>query len=263
MSLEQILVEKKGHITTITINRPEVMNCISPITSQELGRALDEFSADNEAWICIMTGAGDRAFSAGNDLKWQAQNGIEALKREGAKASGGFGGITARFDCFKPMIAAVNGLAYGGGFEVALACDIIISAENATFSFPEPRVGLIPGAGGVYRLPRQMPYHLAMSLIMTCKRITAQEAKALGLVSEVVPLNKLMETAHAFAEEILKGSPLAIRAAKEAVLKGLEIPIAEAMPKTWPGLAAMYQSEDLKEGALSFVQKRPPQWKNR
>jgi dehydration protein DpgD len=122
---------------------------------------------------------------------------------------------------------------------------------------------LIPGAGGVYRLPRQIPYHLAMSLIMTCKRITAQEAKALGLVSEVVPLNKLMETANAYADEILKGSPMAIRAAKEAVLKGLEIPIAQAMATTWPGQQAMHKSQDIKEGALAFVQKRPPQWKNK
>jgi enoyl-CoA hydratase/carnithine racemase len=239
MSSEQILVEKKGHVTTFTINRPEVMNCINPIVSQEFGRALDEFNADDEAWIGIVTGAGDRAFSAGNDLKWQATHGVEALHTEGAKASGKFGGITARFDCFKPLIAAVNGLAYGGGFEVALACDIIIAAEHATFSFPEPRVGLIPGAGGV------------------------QEAKALGLVSEVVPLNKLMETANAYADEILKGSPMAIRAAKEAVLKGLEIPIAQAMATTWPGQQAMHKSQDIKEGALAFVQKRPPQWKNK
>jgi crotonobetainyl-CoA hydratase len=263
MDFKQILVEKKGRITIITINRPEVMNCISPITSQELGRALDDFNADNEAWICIMTGAGERAFSAGNDLKWQSEHGVEALHTEGAKASGKFGGNTARFDCFKPMIAAVNGLAYGGGFEVALACDIIIAAEHATFSFPEPRVGLLPGAGGVYRLPRQIPYHMAMAMIMTSKRITAQEAKDLGLVSEVVPLNKLMETANSYAQEILKGSPIAIRAAKEAVMKGLEIPLAEAMPKIWPVMDAMHKSEDLREGALAFVQKRPPQWKNK
>jgi enoyl-CoA hydratase/carnithine racemase len=263
MSYELIKVEKQGHITIVTINRPEVMNAISPPTSAEMDRAFNEFDADPDAWICIITGAGDKAFSAGNDLKYQATHGTEKMREIMKDVKGGFAGITRRFDCFKPFIAAVNGLALGGGFEIALACDIIIASENASFGLPEPRVGLIPGAGGVHRLPRQIPFHAAMNMILTSKRITAQEALQLGIVSEVVPLPELMPAAMRCAEEILKAAPLCIRACKEAVLKGMNVSIEEAMATTYPGQEAMYRSEDFIEGPKAFAEKRPPQWKGR
>jgi crotonobetainyl-CoA hydratase len=176
---------------------------------------------------------------------------------------GGFAGITARFDCYKPFIAAVNGLALGGGFEVALACDIIVASENASFGLPEPRVGLIPGAGGVHRLPRQIPYHLAQYMIMTSKRITAQQAMQYGLVAEVVPLAELITTAEKIAAEVLLGAPLSIRAAKEATVKGLNVTLQEAISTQYPGQNTMYQSEDFVEGPKAFVEKRPPNWKGR
>jgi enoyl-CoA hydratase/carnithine racemase len=263
MNYEFIKVEKKGHLTYVTINRPDVMNAVSPPVSVEMDNAFNDFDADPEQWICIITGAGEKAFSAGNDLKFQAMNGPARMREIMKEVRGGFAGLTSRFDCFKPFIAAVNGLALGGGFEIALACDIIIAAENASFGLPEPRVGLIPGAGGVHRLPRQIPYHLAQYMIMTSKRITARQALEYGLVAEVVPQAELMPSAEKIAGEILLAAPLSIRAAKEATIKGLDVPLHEALSTRYPGQEAMYRSEDFAEGPRAFVEKRPPNWKGK
>jgi enoyl-CoA hydratase/carnithine racemase len=261
MAYEFITVEKENHITTLTINRPEVMNAIHPPISQEMDAVLNEFAEDPDEWVCIITGAGDRAFSAGNDLKFQATEGPAAVVEGFAKCKGGFGGITSRFDCFKPFIAAVNGLALGGGFEIAMSCDIIVASENASFGLPEPRVGLMAGAGGVHKLPRQIPYHLAMGMMLTGRRVPAQEAAQYGIVNEVVPLDKLMETANKWAAQVLECAPLSVRASKEAAIKGMEMPLEKAMTEVFPGMTAMYSSEDLMEGPMAFVEKRKPQWK--
>jgi enoyl-CoA hydratase/carnithine racemase len=263
MNYELIKVEKKGHVTTVTINRPDVMNSISPLVSVEMDHAFNDFDADSQQWVCIITGAGEKAFSAGNDLKFQAVNGPAKMREIMQGVKGGFAGLTARFDCYKPFIAAVNGLALGGGFEIALACDVIIASESASFGLPEPRVGLIPGAGGVHRLPRQIPYHLAQYMIMTSKRITPQQAMQYGLVAEVVPAAELIPTAEKIAAEILLGAPLSIRAAKEATLKGLDVTLQEAITTRFPGQTAMYESEDFKEGPKAFVEKRKPDWKGK
>jgi enoyl-CoA hydratase/carnithine racemase len=263
MNYEFVKVENKGHVTTVTINRPNVMNSISPLVSLEMDKVFDDFNADPQQWICIVTGAGDKAFSAGNDLKFQAENGLEKMRELLAKVKGGLAGITSRFNCYKPFIAAVNGLALGGGFEIALACDVIIASENASFGLPEPRVGLIPGAGGVHRLPRQIPYHLAQYMIMTSKRITAQQALQYGIVAEVVPLDQLIPTAERIAGEILLAAPLSIRAAKEATLKGLNLTLEEAVNTHFSGQLAMYESEDFIEGPKAFAEKRPPNWKGK
>jgi crotonobetainyl-CoA hydratase len=263
MAYEFIKVEKKEHLTVVTINRPEVMNSLHPPACKEMDEVFSEFSEDPEAWVGIVTGAGEKAFSAGNDLKWQAEHGGEALRKGLDSLKGGFGGITRRFDCFKPMIAAVNGLALGGGFEVALACDILVAAEGASFGLPEPRVGLMAGAGGVHRLPRQIPYHFAMGLILTGRRISAQEAYRLGIVNEVVSLQELIPAAERWAADILQCSPLAVRASKEASLKGLALPLEEVVGKAFPGMVAMTKSEDFVEGPRAFAEKRKPQWKGR
>ena len=177
-------VERDGHVLTVTIDRPEVMNALHPPANFELEKAFDEFCGDPDLWIAIITGAGDRAFSAGNDLKYQASSGGNL---EGVPT--GFGGLTSRFDNPKPVIAAVNGVAMGGGFEIALACDLLIASDNATFALPEPRVGLAALAGGMHRLPRQIPLKHAMGLLQNGRRVSAQEGYGLGFVNEVVPPN--------------------------------------------------------------------------
>jgi len=257
-----VLYEKKGKIAYVTINRPEVMNAISPPVSEELWEVWSEFKNDPDAWVAIFTGAGDRAFSAGNDLKYQAEH----MSEPGAmdiKNPGGFGGTTANFECNKPIIAAVNGFAMGGGLEIALVCDIIIAADHARLGLPEPKVGLFAAAGGVHRLPRMIGLKQAMGMILTAKPITAQEAYRIGLVNEVVPLKDLMATAERWANDILQCSPVSIRASKESVMKGLEMPVLDAMKAAFPAAMALWTSEDLIEGPLAFAQKRPPQWKGR
>jgi enoyl-CoA hydratase/carnithine racemase len=169
-------VERDGRILIVTIDRPEVMNALHPLANRELAGVFDDFAADPDLWVAIITGAGDRAFSAGNDLKFQAARG----KVESPVS--GFGGITSRLDCPKPLIAAVNGLALGGGFEIVLACDLVIASEKASFGLPEPRVGLAALAGGLHRLPRQIGMKPAMGMLLTGRRVEAREAQALGIV---------------------------------------------------------------------------------
>src|SRR5262249_35043228 len=182
MAYEFITYEKKERVAWITINRPDVMNALHPPANLELSAAWDDFAGDPEGWVAILTGPGETASSAGNALKYTAQHGTKGI----TLGSGGFGGITARFDLVKPTIAAVNGFALGGGFELALACDLIVAAEHARFGLPEPRVGLMAAAGGVHRLPRHIPLKIAMGMMLTGRHITAAEAHRLGLGQEVV-----------------------------------------------------------------------------
>jgi len=257
--LEFCRTQRDGRILTVAIDRPAVMNSLHPPANFELEKVFDEFAADDDLWVAIITGAGDRAFSAGNDLKFQAQAGarLEIPKT-------GFAGLTARYDLYKPVIAAVNGVAMGGGFEIALACDLIVASDGAVFALPEPRVGLAALAGGMHRLPRQIGLKHAMGMLLTGRRVSAEEGRALGFVNEVVPAADLMAAARRWADQIVECAPLSVRASKQCALDGLRHgSIEEAMAERYDQLSAMARSDDFIEGPRAFAEKRKPAWKGR
>ena len=259
MSYDHVIYEKRGRVAYVTLNRPERMNALSSHSHRELIEVFDDFAADSEAWVAIITGAGERAFCAGNDLKATAEASANGLKR--VDASSRFGAITKDYSCPKPLIAAVNGVAAGGGFEIALACDIVIAADVARFGLPEPRVGLIAGAGGIHRLARQVPLKQAMGMLMTGRLVSAQEGYRLGFVNEVVPAAELMQAAERWAGEIRECSPLLIQLTKEAVNDGLDVSVQEAMARDWVArIPRLLASNDYVEGPRAFSEKRKPVW---
>ena len=248
MDLKFSKVTRKGPITIITLSRPEVYNALHIDAHFELNKVFDDFSADPDQWVAIVTGAGDKAFCAGNDLKWQAAGGKRGWDK------GGFAGLTSRFDCDKPIIAAVNGVAMGGGFEIALACDLIIASENATFALPEPRVGLAALAGGVQRLPRQIGMKRAMGMILTARHVGAKEGLELGFVNEVVPQGEALAAAERWAETICKNSPMSIRASKQAIQRGLSVSLEQAISeqREYPAVKAMAAYRIISRGRRRF-----------
>ena len=256
-STEFCIVEKADHIMTVTINRPDRLNALHPPANAELGEVFDDFATDDDMWVAIITGQG-RAFSAGNDLRYQAEGG------KGVPMPRGFAGLTSRFDLDKPVIAAVNGISMGGGFEIALACDLIIASEEAVFALPEPKVGLAALAGGLQRLPRQIGPKRALGMILTARRVSAKEGYELGFVNEVVAADQLMTRARDWASQILACSPLSIRASKDVVYRSLDIAsLEESMAHGYDSVRRLVKSEDFIEGPLAFSEKRPPVWKGR
>jgi enoyl-CoA hydratase/carnithine racemase len=262
MSYDHVIYEKRGHVAYVTLNRPDRMNALDRHSHEELIEIFDDFAADADSWVAIITGAGDRAFSAGNDLKATAEASANGEQRVNPRSR--FAAITRGYGCPKPLIAAVNGVAAGGGFEIALACDLVIAADTARFALPEPRVGLIAGAGGIHRLSRQIPLKHAMGMLLTGRFVSAQEGYRLGFVNQVVPAAELMQAAERWASEILECSPLLVQLTKEAVDDGFGLAVDDAIARDWQErIPRMLASQDYIEGPKAFSEKRKPAWTGR
>jgi enoyl-CoA hydratase/carnithine racemase len=248
---------KEGHVATFTINNPEVMNALTPTQVAEWTDALIDFRDDRNMWVGIVTGAGERAFCTGLNLR-------------SAGPPGGGGSEGARpipketlvrgLKLYKPLIAAINGYALGGGLEIALACDIRIASENAQLGLTEVTLGLLPGWGGTQRLPRLVPFSVAAEMMIMGRRVKADEALAIRLVHEVVPLENLMETARARAEKIAESAPLAVQGVKEAMLRGIEMTLEDGLALESELGRRVNSSKDFGEGMKAFAEKRKPNY---
>ena len=261
-----IRFECEGAVALLTIDRPKVHNALDFETSDALVDAWIRFRDDDALRVGILTGAGERAFCAGADLRgvgdfYKKLTSAQRLRRSALVP--GLGGITKNLTIDKPMIAAVNGHCLAGGLEIALACDLRIASENATFGLPEVTRGIIPGAGGTQRLPRLVGPERALDLILTGRRIDAREAERIGLVTRVAPLSELRTEALDVANAIAENGPLAVRAAKAAVWRGLDVPLEEGLRLEQLLAEPVRQSEDAQEGPRAFLEKRKPEFKGR
>jgi E-phenylitaconyl-CoA hydratase len=258
--------ETKGPVALLTIDRPEARNALDPETHDALVGAWQRYRDDDALRCAVLTGAGDKAFCAGMDLKragdYYARVPAER-RREVWDREPGLGGLTRNLDVGKPVLAAINGPCHGGGLELALACDLRIAAEHATFALPEVRWGIIPGQGGTQRLPRAIPLAAAMEMLLTAEPVDARQALAWGLVSRVVPQAQLMPTALGLAETIASRAPRAVRHAREAALRGLELPLAEGLKVEQALADPLRDSADNREARQAFAEKREPRWSGR
>ncbi len=255
---EYVLVRRDGHLLEVTINRPEVRNSLTPMANDELEHVFDCYFADDDLWAAILTGAGDKAFSAGNDLVYSASGKPVWVPKNG------FGGLTSRRHMPKPVIAAVNGYAMGGGCEIALACHLVVADATALFALSEVKVGLIAGAGGLIRLPRTIPPKTATEMILTGRRLTADEALGYGLVNRVTGPGQALDGARALAAEILDGSPTSVRISLQVMEETRGIPdVIDAVTRPSTATDELMASEDAFEGVTAFAQKRRPVWRNR
>jgi enoyl-CoA hydratase/carnithine racemase len=252
----------QDHVARVQIDRADRMNAVDEETADELEAIWQRIEADNDVRVVVLTGSGEKAFCAGADLKagGKTRTGLEYWAHA---RPGGFGGLTLRKSLHVPVIARVNGLAVGGGFELVLGCDIVVAAEHASFGLPEARVGRMPMDGGMIVLPRMIPQKIAMGMLMTGNRISAQDAESYGLVNEVVAADELDAAVDRWVGQILKCAPLSVKAIKECVKETSDLPIDEALSKRLPSMIAALESEDGDEGPRAFREKREPDWKGR
>ena len=266
MNYEMILYEVKNHIGYITFNRPEVMNAINMQMSREIIDACAEANRDPEARVCILTGAGERAFCTGLDLKERAREAEDTtfFARRRARHQPGIRSQSQAVAAIeKPTIAAIRGYAVGGGLELALACDTRVAADDAKLGMMEVRRGRIGGAGGTQRLPRLIGISKALELCLTGEPVDGTEAFRIGLVNRVVPAAQVLQAAQEIAAKICLGAPLSIIAIKEAITKGVELPIEQGLKLEGDLALALSTTDDQKEGARAFAEKRPAVWKGR
>jgi enoyl-CoA hydratase len=255
---DEVLRERRGHVEILTINRPEARNAINGGVSKAMSTIMDELADDTECWVVVITGSGDKAFSAGMDLKaFSSGEGGDIIG-----ASGGFAGLTTR-EFAKPIIAAVNGSALAGGFEIMLSCDLVVAASHATFGIPEAKRGLIAGAGGLIRMPKRLPMAIALELAMTGDPIDAERALALGLVNKVVAPESLLDEALALAERIAANAPLAVRYSKSVMKRAAEVPESEGWAINTEAVGVVFSSADAMEGPVAFAEKRAPNWQGK
>ena len=245
-----IIYDRKGRIAYLTINRPEALNVLDSTTLQEIFVSIEDFRRDDEAWVLVITGAGDKAFSVGADLKEVSASMVSGKMK--------LTPVVWFKDIFKPIIAAINGFCFAGAMEMVLATDIRIAAENAIFGQVEAKWGIFTSYGGSVRLTRQLSWCHAMEILLTADQITAQDAYRMGLVNRVVPLNELMPTAEKIAQKICENGPLAVRAIKEAATRSLSMPMDQALALEYFIGEKIHASEDAKEGPRAFAEKRKP-----
>jgi dehydration protein DpgD len=261
-----VCYKKHGAIAYITLNRPHVLNAMNLRMHEDLGSIWNDFEADDSIRVGVLSGASEKAFCVGQDLVELAQ-----LNRTGLGVVSSFGSrrevsglrLTERFDRVKPLVAKVHGYALGGGFELALACDIIVASEDAKFALPEAKLGLIPGAGGIFRLGRQMPERSALGYLMTGRTMTATRAWEFGLINEVVPAEKLDACVDGWVQDLLRSAPLSLRAIKEAISKSALLPMEQAFGIDYHWENIRKTSEDALEGPRAFMEKRLPNWQGR
>ncbi len=252
---EELLRSRDGHVEVLTINRPQARNAINLATAQAISDALDECTSDDDVWVVILTGAEEKAFSAGMDLKAFAQGEFPATAQ-------GFGGITERHFP-KPLICAANGSAFAGGFEMLLSCDLVVAADHAVFGIPEASRGLIAGAGGLIRLPRRIARAVALEMALTGEPLSAVRAHEIGLINRVVPGAEVMSTAMALAQRICANAPLAVRTSKRVMLDALDMSEDAAWTLNNEAFAIIAASPDALEGAIAFAEKRAPLWQGK
>jgi crotonobetainyl-CoA hydratase len=252
---DEVLRERRGHVEILTINRPEARNAINRATAIALDEALESCERDDDVWVVVLTNAGDKAFSAGMDLKAFAAG-------EFPGTVNGFGGIT-QHDFSKPLIAAANGSALAGGFEIMISCDMVVAADHAKFGIPEASRGLVAGAGGLIRLPKRIPLAVAYEMALTAEPIDAQRAYELGLVNRVVPSEQVLDEALALAERIAKNAPLAVRVSKDTMKRSLELSEEDSWTLNTEAFGPIARSADAIEGAVAFAEKRAPNWQGK